>query len=1045
MSENTYDPSPVLSGLKDFQKRTVNYVFENLFNERGNGRFLVADEVGLGKTLVARGVIAKALERLSKKDERIDIIYICSNAAIATQNIKRLNVSGDDGFTLATRLTLLPTEVHQLAKNRVNFVSFTPGTTFDLKSKGGKRKERALLYHMLSECSWNQGKGLMNMLQGAVREKSNWRAYLKSWDSPIDPEIKEAFQNEVESDSLLLDRIVNCCAEFSRYRKNIPKASSTERYSIIGELRQMLAKACLSALKPDLVILDEFQRFKSLLSGDDDAALLARSLFQFQGVRTLLLSATPYKMLTLENDDDDHYGDFLKTLEFLTSSQTELKVLEESISKYRKELFASPTLENSELHEAKNRVQSNLMKFMCRTERVGMTKNLDAMLVETRGDVKLTTSDLDQAVFLDTIANSVGAMDQIEYWKSIPYSLSFTKNYDIRRKIDSCSELIKAPTRPARLCKNELNEYANIDLANPRMRILVQETLDKGLWKLLWMPPSYPYYRAEEYYKDVEGVTKTLVFSSWSAVPDSIACLASYEAEKRMVRASGKSFKQNELYDKLKPLLRYAIGKEGRLTGMPVLAWSFPSPTLASAIDPINLSITNENNSISSKEILDLAHRFWNELLDKLPNGNDGQRQDERWYWAALAQLDNDSDVSDWCESYWGWASQDREDHHTEESGSRFNDHVSYFIKTMGDGVDLGPRPGDLGEVLALLSLAGPGCCALRALKRIAPDLSWTNSDLLDAASRISEGFRTLFNLPESIALVESIGTKPYWRLALEYALDGNIQAVLDEQVHILVEQLGLTNSPDEEKIEKVAEAIENSMSIRTAQVGVDEVIINGGKLDFERFNSRCRFAVRYGDLKDSGDQPLARAEVVRAAFNSPFRPFILASTSIGQEGLDFHTWCHSVVHWNLPSNPVDLEQREGRVHRYKGHAVRKNIATKYGKDCQGINNKTPDPWEVMFQLALENREEHQSELVPFWIFEEGEARIERKVLILPMSKEVGKFNNLKKRLALYRLVFGQPRQEDLLSHLSERMSEEEAEEFMKELRISLAPPDNQV
>ena len=62
-------------------------------------------------------------------------------------------------------------------------------------------------------------------------------------------------------------------------------------------------------------------------------------------------------------------------------------------------------------------------------------------------------------------------------------------------------------------------------------------------------------------------------------------------------------------------------------------------------------------------------------------------------------------------------------------------------------------------------------------------------------------------------------------------------------------------------------------------------------------------------------------------AYNSPFRPFVLASTSVGQEGLDFHTYSHAIVHWNLPSNPVDLEQREGRVHRYKGHAVRKNVA----------------------------------------------------------------------------------------------------------------------
>ena len=65
----------------------------------------------------------------------------------------------------------------------------------------------------------------------------------------------------------------------------------------------------------------------------------------------------------------------------------------------------------------------------------------------------------------------------------------------------------------------------------------------------------------------------------------------------------------------------------------------------------------------------------------------------------------------------------------------------------------------------------------------------------------------------------------------------------------------------------------------------------------------------------------------MRTAFNSPFWPFVLATTSVGQEGLDFHQYCHAVVHWNLPANPVDLEQREGRVHRYKGHAIRKNIA----------------------------------------------------------------------------------------------------------------------
>ena len=43
-----------LEPLKPFQRRTVEHAFHRLFTAKdGTGRFLVADEVGLGKTLVA--------------------------------------------------------------------------------------------------------------------------------------------------------------------------------------------------------------------------------------------------------------------------------------------------------------------------------------------------------------------------------------------------------------------------------------------------------------------------------------------------------------------------------------------------------------------------------------------------------------------------------------------------------------------------------------------------------------------------------------------------------------------------------------------------------------------------------------------------------------------------------------------------------------------------------------------------------------------------------------------------------------------------------
>ncbi len=102
------------------------------------------------------------------------------------------------------------------------------------------------------------------------------------------------------------------------------------------------------------------------------------------------------------------------------------------------------------------------------------------------------------------------------------------------------------------------------------------------------------------------------------------------------------------------------------------------------------------------------------------------------------------------------------------------------------------------------------------------------------------------------------------------------------------------------------------------------------------RHRMRARFALRFGKEESVDGEEANRTEQVRTAFNSPFWPFVLATTSVGQEGLDFHQFCHAVVHWNLPANPVDLEQREGRVHRYKGHAVRKNIATRYGLKTAG-------------------------------------------------------------------------------------------------------------
>ena len=129
------DFTATLNGLKDFQLRSVDYIFHRLYIDPDPvNRFLIADEVGLGKTMVAKGIIANSLDYLWDKIDRLDVIYICSNGDIARQNVNRLKITAN-GFSLASRITLLPSKLKDLNKNKVNFSFIFFGSIFLLTSE----------------------------------------------------------------------------------------------------------------------------------------------------------------------------------------------------------------------------------------------------------------------------------------------------------------------------------------------------------------------------------------------------------------------------------------------------------------------------------------------------------------------------------------------------------------------------------------------------------------------------------------------------------------------------------------------------------------------------------------------------------------------------------------------------------------------------------------------------------------------------------------------------------------------------------------------
>ena len=1082
------DPEIILRKLKDFQRNTVKYVFQRMYLDQPPAlSFLVADEAGLGKTLVARGLIAKVVAHLWETVERIDVLYICSNTDIARQNISRLNIKADTAGGLTSRITLLPITLGNLLERKFNLVAFTPGTSFDLRSSGGIAKERALLYHLLRN-HWDFGSraGPQKVLQGWVQDYQKWAHRLRKFPwQEINESLANRFREQLDVNdeqckskgrASTYERFMSLADVLSRRNTSPGRLSdelTTERDTLVGELRSLLAKTCVDALEPDLIILDEFQRFRYLLDGSNPLGELAKDLFDFQDqegnqARVLLLSATPYKMYTREHErQDNHFEDFLQIVKFLQADDTRTQVFEKKLTTYRKALYRLRPDSMADLRRAKTGAEADLRKIMVRTERLQIGQTVDSMVREFSGvGTNLKSGDLSAFNMLDVLTNQVGAHDHLEYWKSASYLPNFMEDYVLKRNLKKVlqdrkqSRRLAVALRPYRehmLSWDFLESYQEIDPRNAKLRTLIEENVDNGGWKLLWLPPSLPYYKPSGVFAEggVNNLTKSLVFSCWQVVPKMISTLVSYDVERRMVLSLEARSRYSELQLKRKPLLRFAA-VDGRLTGMPVLTLLYPSATLASALDPVLLAaqIKAEGKSPTAEEVLDAATEKVEGLLNRLPPPSKSGTgiADERWYWAAVSFLDHSQhprSTTKWLGSEdpeLRWSSMVRGG---DESDTLFGEHVKRFRESL-NALELGRQPPDLARVVALIGLASPAVCALRALMRLWPDQRVIEAlEARAAAARIAMGFRSLFNLPATICLIRGLDSRePYWQRVLEYALDGNIQACLDEYMHVLLEWLGIVDVPMPEAALKLGDNVQSALSIRTGRLDFDELAFNESMttLSLVRRAVRSRFAMRFGEGKNYEDEEVTREDQVRKAFNSPFRPFVLATTSVGQEGLDFHLYCHRVYHWDLPSNPVDLEQREGRVHRYKGHAIRRNIARKFGHLISRMPSDKVfgDPWRILFELALRrpDRPIGASELDPFWVFEiENGAFIERRIPVLPMSRDSRFLEELKSSLAAYRMVFGQPRQEDLLAFLSENLTPEVGLDDLLKLRIDLSPP----
>src|SRR5690625_4894199 len=1059
----------IMAGLKPFQQATVNHVVRRLWLDTdAEDRFLVADEVGLGKTMIAKGVAAQAIDYLWDARERgnrpITIVYICSNRQIAQQNLAKLaQLTGGEVQASADRLTMLPLTMHAPDSERVQLVAFTPGTSLNFGTSAGVVQERVLLRKMLSAAfpginftrhSWATfltGRAAVSTLQAVATEAR--------FNVALPEDITDAFLHHLRTvqgphgEPLITELF----AHHGLWNRTSHPTDAMRKHTarIIALLRNAMASASVGLLKPDLVILDEFQRFKDLFSDRaphtlSQAQQLAQQLINTGEAKTLVLSATPYKMYTLpdESSGENHYDDFTDTVSFLVGRK-KAESITRLLDVMREGIIAGTPEEVAQAEQARAKVENELTKVMSRTERLAATADRSGMLVHKPFPYfRLEASDVHGWRALDDLAQELNIPGAFEYWRSGPYTVNLMdRGYQLQERLQTAVHA-EDPAIAATLTKHQdallqwsaIEHYRPVDAANAKLRALIGDIVDSGAWRLVWISPSLPYVEPGGVYTSpaAQDFTKRLIFSAWNVVPKTVAALVSYEVERRAVHQAAVAAHHKpdgqRYHDRISPPLRFAWSKtpdntQGHPLNLPNLTALYPSVALARLGDPLTVAReTGETLPLNRDKYFARVKARVIEAMEQAgirpQPGAEGIRR--RWYGVAPFLLDR------WAASQGGWDPLVPDEAWSKgDTETRLVDHVQW-ARNPDPGL-MGDPPEDLAEVLTLMAAAGPGVCALRAITRSAEETAPTEPAIRAAALDAATGLRNLFNRPTIVSLIRGADATTdeadsYWHQVLMYCFNGNLQAVLDEYCHMLIGSSDREAS-DRERAERLAAQIHETTSIRTAQNVMHDIEVGDEGLQLSEHSINSHFAARFG-RNQSSDAADHRESSVRESFNSPFWPFVLASTSVGQEGLDFHTYSHAVVHWNLPSNPVDLEQREGRVHRYKGHAVRKNVAAQYG-NC-ALSGNARDPWDRLFDAAEADRPPGASLLDPYWV-KAGAAQIERYVPAMALSTESRRYAALLRTVGAYRFVLGQPRQDELISFLGDHA---------QDLQIDLSPPN---
>ena len=938
--------------LAAFQKCTVEVASEALVGP-GTRRFLVADEVGLGKTVIARAIV----QRLRASRKRLNVMYLCPSLEIAGQNrpkfVSLTGIAAEEYEPGGDRLALVPGKLPQEGEG-FRIFAFTPETSLPSWKPGprtGRKAERELVLAALDRFPTllSVVKRLDHERLGSGRRLLEDRGNLEGFTAiGIERAMRDIFD----------------CPSGSVEKAVLRWLEREDVVEFVGRFRAVLALAALrsKSVKPDLVILDEFHRYADLIIPKAELSnvrlkqerarvhrLLADALLGGDDRPVvLLLSATPYRLRRLDGDEIhqvDHYRSLFDLAGFLADDEGYRTAVEDAMRDYHDALGSSgakDVIRHSVL-VAKRRLEGLLRPLMARTERALVHK--EDLFERINPPVKVEAQDLVVFKHFAENAGSDFAGWTPSMWSSIPYPAQTMHGYKVWETLKSA--------KPAPV---EAGSGRGV-FAHPQLRHLAGMVGDPSHLSLPWQPPTAAWWRLEGPWSSRHPLPgKTLLFSRWRGAPTAISALLS-------INLSGGLRKPKEKPPT--PLLRPGGSETGALVGL-----FMPWPNLPLAIEPLKSART------SLASVRRDARRQMEAYLRDRGIRLDGQENRPTWIVAAGVERAISGVTFQRISSLAARASR----------GAKSRNWTALPKIT-----SLSPV-----EVAALTEhlLSSPGSILARCLMRhkVPQGLPRDRQRVFAFAW---ESLRPYLGHRAFADLIRATSKRKRYPDAIaEAMLKGGFEAVLDEQM-CLLSQVGDAEGMD------IIEQLSASLLDRP------------GLVQFRRGRTKHRVPVQAVTPFVGGEQSRGgkkkgkrfRSDTLRRAFNSPFWPHILCTTSIGQEGLDFHLWCSRIVHWDLPSDPVDFEQREGRIARYGSLAVRRSLARDHGSEALSTT-VAASPFGTLISLARAVKGDRTG-LERWWLPEDG--RPTSVTFDWRFSQRSARRERMLDDLRYYRLALGQP------------------------------------